>query len=366
MTRGEAIQVARVLQALIEIQEVSIVLNTFIRNFQSKSIQKADGIYYLHGNFNLNGPVSGRMSSSDPNMQNIPSNSKYGKLVKYCFEAMAGWLMTGADFSSLEDRISALTTRDPNKLKVYLDGYDGHCLRAFSYFKDAMPDIHNTLAGINSIETKYPTLRQKSKGPTFLLTYGGTHHGLVNTIGLPVDQAKKIEENYHELYEASDKWVEDKIAEASRVGHVTGAFGLRLRTPILQQVLLGRRSTPHEAKGEARTAGNMLGQSYGLLNNRAAAEFQRRCLNSEYKYMIMPIAHIHDAQYFIVKNHLGCIRWFNKNLVECMQWQDLPEIQHPDVHLGGDVALFHPNWAYPITLPNDASKRAILRITDGK
>lgn len=108
----------------------------------------------------------------------------------------------------------------------------------------------------------------------------------------------------------------------------------------------------------------MLGQSYGLLNNRAAAEFQRRCLKSKYKYMIMPIAQIHDAMYFIVMDHLGAIQWFNKNLIECMQWQDLPEIRHPLVHLGGEVAIFHPNWAYPITLPNNASKWAIKEITD--
>lgn len=52
-----------------------------------------------------------------------------------------GWIFAGADFASLEDYISALTTRDPNKLKVYIDGYDGHCLRAYAYFPERMPDI---------------------------------------------------------------------------------------------------------------------------------------------------------------------------------------------------------------------------------
>ena len=52
--------------------------------------------------------------------QNLPSNSTYGKLIKSCVQAPSGWLYVGLDFSSLEDRISALTTKDPNKLKVYL------------------------------------------------------------------------------------------------------------------------------------------------------------------------------------------------------------------------------------------------------
>lgn len=52
----------------------------------------------------------------------------------------------GLDFASLEDRISALTTKDPNKLKVYTDGFDGHCLRAAAYFGDQMPEITNKLS----------------------------------------------------------------------------------------------------------------------------------------------------------------------------------------------------------------------------
>ena len=71
---------------------------------------------------------------------------------------------------ALEDKINTLLTRDPNKEKVYKDGYDGHCLRAYSYFGDQMPDIVDTLQSINSIKDKYPDLRSKSKAPTFLLT----------------------------------------------------------------------------------------------------------------------------------------------------------------------------------------------------
>lgn len=69
------------------------------------------------------------------------TGSKYAKLIKSCFMAPDGWLFSGLDFASLEDRISALTTKDPNKLKVYTDGYDGHSMRAFAYFGDQMPDI---------------------------------------------------------------------------------------------------------------------------------------------------------------------------------------------------------------------------------
>lgn len=76
----------------------------------------------------------------------------------------------GADYASLEDRIDALLTKDINKIKVYTDGYDGHSLRAFNYFRDQMPDIKDTVDSINSIKVKYDDLRSDSKAPTFALT----------------------------------------------------------------------------------------------------------------------------------------------------------------------------------------------------
>lgn len=106
------------LAALIGYGKATKILSTFIPAFE-KAILKGDGVVWLHGSFNLGGTVSGRLSSSDPNLQNIPANSLYAKLIKECFEGPTGWLFCGADFNSLEDMISALTTKDPNKLKVY-------------------------------------------------------------------------------------------------------------------------------------------------------------------------------------------------------------------------------------------------------
>lgn len=105
------------------------------------------------------------------NLQQIPAGGDLGKLIKTCFVGPYGKIFCGADFASLEDRISALATKDPNKIKVYTDGYDGHCLRAYAYFGEQMPDIDpNCVISINSIENLYADLRQLSKAPTFLLT----------------------------------------------------------------------------------------------------------------------------------------------------------------------------------------------------
>lgn len=350
----------RIFDALIGLAEVNIILNNFISAFETKGFMKSDGRYYLHGSFKLGGTVSGRLSSSGPNLMNMPSEgTKYAKYTKRCFIAPPGWVIMGADFASLEDRISALTTKDPNKLKVYTDGYDGHCLRAHFYYGDKMPDIIDTVDSINSIKGKYKAYRQQSKTPTFLLTYGGTYHGLMANEGMSEIEAKRIEAAYHEMYTVSDQWVESKIKQACKDGYVTVAFGLRVRTPILAKTVLGTKRTPYEAQAEGRTAGNALGQSYGMLNNRAGIEFQERTLASPYRLDIKPFAHIHDAQYMLVRDDADVVEWVNTNLVECMEWQDLPEIQHPDVPLGGELDLFYPSWANSVTIPNGMSAEDI-------
>lgn len=365
LTREQAVETVKLISALEEYADASKIQNTFIKAFIEKSVRDALDQFYLTGSFNLGGTVSGRLSSSDPNLQNIPSNSKHAKLIKKCFQMVKpGWIFAGADFSSLEDRISALTTKDPNKLKVYTDGYDGHCLRAYYYFHDQMPDIENTVECINSIAEKYPHLRQNSKAPTFALTYQGTWKTILHTTGLPEHICKQIEANYHEMYRVSDEWVRQKLIEASQTGYVTVAFGLRLRTPRLAKTVFNPKYMHHAAKKEMRTAGNALGQSYGLLNNRAAIEFQERLWKSKYIMDIRPVAHIHDAQYFIVREDPEVIKWFNDNLVECMEWQELPEIKHPEVKLGGNVELYYPSWAEKYELPNRASEAEIQAVLD--
>lgn len=350
------------LAALIAFKEVDKILTSFIPAFEASALGP-DGWHYLFGFFNLGGTLSGRLSSSDPNLQNIPSTgTKYAKLIKLMFKAPPGWLFIGLDFASLEDRISALTTKDPNKLKVYTDGYDGHSLRAYSYFKEQMPDVMDTVTSINLIQSMHKALRQDSKAPTFLLTYGGTYHGLMKNCGFSKDKAQLIEARYHELYTVSDAWVAARIQEATQCGYVTVAFGLRLRTPLLAQTVLGTRSTPYEAAAEGRTAGNALGQSYCMLNNRAQTEFLKKVRPSKWRNEIRPCAPIHDASYYLVRNDADLLSWVNKHLVKAVQWQELPEIQHDLVKLGGELSIFYPTWATEMTIPNGADGTQILQL----
>ena len=350
------------LLVLIAYGKVTKILNTFIPAFEN-GITKSDSLIWLHGLFNLNGAVSGRLSSSEPNLQNIPANSDYAKRIKACFVAPDGWIFAGADFNSLEDYISALTTKDPNKLKVYIDGFDGHSLRAAYYFKDELPQIDITdPKSVNTLKENEDPLRQKSKGPTFALTYQGTWHTLVSNLGWSEEKAKEIEHAYHKLYKVSDEYIQDRLKQASKDGYVDVAFGLRVRTPLLSQVMYGSSKMPYEAAAEARTAGNAMGQSYGLLNNRAAVDFMQKVWASKYRYDIKPVALIHDSIYIIMRDNVEVVEWANRELINSMKWQELPELQHPTVKLGANLDLFWPTWAHPITLPNNATAKVIMEL----
>lgn len=352
------------LDAMIDFASVEIILTTFIPALEN-SILGPDGWHYLCGNFNLGGTLSGRLSSSDPNLQNLPANSKYAKLIKSCIVAPLGWVLLGLDFSSLEDRISALTTKDPNKLKVYLDGFDGHSLRAYSYWTEQMPDIDpNSVESINSIQKKYKSLRQDSKPPTFALTYQGTYATLMKNCGFSKEEAMRIETNFQKLYKVSIDWVSHKLDQAAIDGYVTVAFGLRVRTPLLAQVIRGNKKTPKEAEAEGRSAGNALGQSWCLLNSRAWVEFMGKVRKSEYRLDIRPCAQIHDAGYALVRDDSRIIAYVNEHLVKAVQWQEHPDIAHDQVKLGGELSIFWPSWAKEIVIPNETTEAQLPEIIE--
>lgn len=338
---------------LIELSQVEKLLSSFVPHFVNAPA--VDGYHCLYGFYNIGGTQSGRLSSDSPNQQNLPSGGNaFAVYIKQMVRAPKGWLFVGADFNALEDKVITLLTRDPNRLKVYLDGFDGHSLRAFSYFHDQMPDIDDTVESINSIAEKYKKLRSLSKAPTFALTYFGTYLTLMTNCGFSEAEARKIEANFHELYKVSDEWNAARLAQTARDGYATLAFGLRLRTPVLH-ASLGGRSRLSEAAAEERSVGNAFGQSYGLLNSRAAHGFMDRVIEARLWNDIRPAAQIHDAQYYWVKRDVRLVKWVNDNLIPEMEWDGLPELQHPTLKLGGELIVYDPDWSSELKIPNGAT-----------
>lgn len=225
------------------------------------------------------------------------------------------------------------------------------------------PAEHN-VKRVNSIKKLYPDQRQQSKSPTFALTYQGTFMTLMTNCGFPEKLAKQIETAYHKLYWVSDKWVADRLSEASKLGYIVLAFGLRLRTPLMKQVIMGTSKTPYEAAAEGRTAGNALGQSWCMLNSRAGSEFMgkvRKDPNQRLK--IKPCSQIHDAGYFLIRDEMATVLYTNEHLSKAVQWQEDPLIQNEHIKMRGELSIFYPNWAHHFDLPNDADEAKVKALS---
>lgn len=292
------------------------------------------------------------------NLQNLPSGSIHGKLIKSCIKAPKGWLYVSSDFSALEDRISAILSGDKMKTLEFSQGLDGHSVRSLAFFPEELPELDmNDVKAVNSIKDMFPDIRQKAKAPSFALQYNGTWRTIQKTLGCTAQKAKQIEENYHKLYSGLAEFSRKNIDFARRNGYVECAFGLKLRTPRLEGTI-GKELTP-EQETEGRSCSNAVTQSYGLLMNRALIEFRELVDASTYRESIRLINTIHDAGYLLVKNDPEVLKWVNDNFIKCMLWQEDPLLKSDDVKMGAELDI-GKSWDKPYTLKNEASLEEVI------
>lgn len=161
------------------------------------------------------------------------------------------------------------------------------------------------------------------------------------------------------MYKVSDDWVHSRINQAKIDGYLTTGFGLKVRTPLLKGAI-GDLSGIQAA--EARTAGNALGQGWGVLNDRAMNEVLTEVDRLGLTEDILPVGKVHDCCYYLVKNDVTTIKTLNDLCVKAAGWQEHPDIAHDTVHLHGNLDLFFPNWATPLTLPEECSEEELEQL----
>ena len=354
------------LQAFIDYMDAEKILGTFIKAFENFAFNRARH-HWLNGNHKLGGTLSGRLSSTEPNLANLPSNSKYGKDIKSIFKAPEGWLFCGSDFSALEDRVVAILSKDPNKIRIFKDKIDGHCLNAYGYYSDQMPDIDpDDPNSINSIADKYPKLRQDSKASTFALNYGGTALTLHVNNGLPMDQAIKVEEGHKIMYKVLHDWSQENKLKMAKDGYISCAFGLKVRTPMLAKSLIDSKVTPSQVKAEFRSGNNAVTQSHGLMTTNAGIMFRERLECSKYRHDVLMINFIHDAIYLLVREDTEVLEWVNKNLIECMVNSGDSQVHgNKDVPILADLEI-GISWDKQYALPLNAAQDEIAKVLRDK
>lgn len=173
---------------------------------------------HIHTSFNQTITATGRLSSSDPNLQNIPIRGEDGKEIRKAFVPEPGCLFFSADYSQIELRVMAHLSEDENMIRVFQEGKDLHAATAANIYKKDISEVSRDE-------------RTKSKRANFGIIYGITVFGLAERLDISRDEAKRLIDGYFETFPQVHDYMEKSKELAREKGYVTTLFGRRRYLP---------------------------------------------------------------------------------------------------------------------------------------
>ena len=173
---------------------------------------------HIHTSFNQTITATGRLSSSDPNLQNIPIRGEDGKEIRKAFIPEPGCLFFSADYSQIELRVMAHLSQDPQMIEVFREGKDLHAATAANIYKKPIAEVTRDE-------------RTKSKRANFGIIYGITVFGLAERLDIPRDEAKMLIDGYFATFPEVHDYMEKSKEIARKQGYVTTLFGRRRYLP---------------------------------------------------------------------------------------------------------------------------------------
>lgn len=234
----------------------------------------------IHTTFHQTVTATGRLSSSDPNLQNIPIRTDWGYRIRGAFVAEDGHRLLSADYNQIELRIMAHLSQDPQLLSAFQENVDVHTRTAMELFGLAKDQITTEM-------------RRAAKTVNFGVLYGLSPYGLAVNLGISQSEAKRYIDNYFSVYAGVKRFIDQTIETAKKTGYVTTLFNRRRPIPELQAANNAMRSA-----GE-RIAINMpiQGSAADLIKSAMVKIAQR--LKKE-RYQARMILQIHDELLFEV------------------------------------------------------------------
>ncbi|MFA0194208.1 DNA polymerase I [Vibrio artabrorum] len=175
----------------------------------------------VHTSYHQAVTATGRLSSTDPNLQNIPIRNEEGRRIRQAFVAQHGWKILAVDYSQIELRIMAHLSGDKALLEAFQQGKDIHAATAAE------------IIGVD-IEQVTTEQRRRAKAVNFGLIYGMSAFGLAKQLGIPRGEAQHYMDTYFERYPGVMQYMEDTRSAASEQGFVETIYGRRLHLPEIQ------------------------------------------------------------------------------------------------------------------------------------
>lgn len=225
---------------IIECRSISKLISTYTNRLpqQINAVSKR-----VHTSYNQTGAATGRLSSSDPNLQNIPVRTNEGRRIRQAFVAKAGCKLISADYSQIELRLMAHISEEPNLLKAFAENLDIHIATAAE------------VRGI-SLEEVTQDMRREAKAVNFGLLYGMSAFGLAKQLGIDRKSAQEYIDRYFARYPNVKAYMENTRIQAKEKGYVETLWGRRLYLPDINSSQIPRQRASERAAINAPLQGS--------------------------------------------------------------------------------------------------------------
>ncbi len=304
---------------VLRYREMAKLKSTYLDALPKLAQRAGDG--RIHTRFHETVTTTGRLSSSDPNLQNIPVRTDFGRRIRECFVPLdAGSLFLSADYSQIELRLLAHLSQDEHLVAAFNSGADFHTATAARVF-DIAPDAVT------------PAQRSRAKAVNFGIVYGQQAFGLSQTLDIPVAEAREMIDRYFAAYPGVRRFLDETVADAKQLGYAQTMFGRKRHIPELRAKNFQQRSF-----GE-RTAMNhpMQGSAADIIK-LAMRQVQQRLLEEGMEAQLL--IQVHDELDFSVpKGEVEQLAAMVKEIMEGVADLRVPLIA--DVSWGENWAQAH-------------------------
>lgn len=206
-----------IVRLILDWREKSKIKSTYLDTLGP--LRRGDG--RVHTTYNQTITATGRLSSSDPNLQNIPTRSKLGRTVKTAFSAGEGSVFLAVDYSQIELRLLAHLSGDEHLVRAFNEGEDFHAETAARVFGVPVSEVT-------------PDLRSRAKAVNFGIVYGQQAYGLSQSLHISMAEARDMIDRYYEAYPGVRTFLDNVVARAKQTGYAETMYGRRRHIPELK------------------------------------------------------------------------------------------------------------------------------------
>ena len=206
-----------IVRLILDWREKSKIKSTYLDTLGP--LRRGDG--RVHTTYNQTITATGRLSSSDPNLQNIPTRSELGRTVKTAFSAGEGSLFLAVDYSQIELRLLAHLSGDEHLVRAFNEGEDFHAETAARVFGVPVSEVT-------------PDLRSRAKAVNFGIVYGQQAYGLSQSLHISMAEARDMIDRYYEAYPGVRTFLDNVVARAKQTGYAETMYGRRRHIPELK------------------------------------------------------------------------------------------------------------------------------------